>query len=372
VTQDVVAVVQHFVPHYRVALFDALSDNLAAQGLRLEVWHGDAPANMAEQRNAADGSWSVWTPQRQFSLAGTTFTYRRIQRRARRVRAVVHGLASTSLETYALAADPRVNLMLWGHGRNFTVAERRMDDVLEGWLCRRAAHLFVYTDAGADHLVSRGHSRGKITVVRNSTDTSTLVEHQRLTGPVEARELRADLGLQGKRVGLFVGAYDEFKKLPFLFEAADRIHEQRDDFVLGLAGDGPMADQVRAFAAERDYVRVLGRVDEAALGRLSTVVDLVLMPGRVGLVAVDSLALGLPLVTTNDPYHAPEADYLTEETSLWLPAEVDSYAAGVVALLDDLPRRERMSAAARAIGATLSTDDAGARFAEGILAGLGS
>jgi hypothetical protein len=34
------------------------------------------------------------------------------------------------------------------------------------------------------------------------------------------------------------------------------------------------------------------------------------MPGRVGLVAVDSMHLQIPIVTTKYPYHAPEFEYL--------------------------------------------------------------
>jgi glycosyltransferase involved in cell wall biosynthesis len=35
-----------------------------------------------------------------------------------------------------------------------------------------------------------------------------------------------------------------------------------------------------------------------------------LMPGLVGLVIVDSFALGVPIITTEYPYHSPEIDYL--------------------------------------------------------------
>ena len=57
-------------------------------------------------------------------------------------------------------------------------------------------------------------------------------------------------------------------------------------------------------AAARPDVRLIGRADGEALARLSTVVDIVMIPGRVGLVAVDALALGLPIATTTYPVHA--------------------------------------------------------------------
>ena len=39
---------------------------------------------------------------------------------------------------------------------------------------------------------------------------------------------------------------------------------------------------------------------------LGCVCDVMVIPGRVGLVAVDAMALGLPLVTTKHDAHAPE------------------------------------------------------------------
>ena len=138
---------------------------------------------------------------------------------------MVHGLASSNLETYGLARDPDVRLMLWGHGRNFTSAGNRLDDRLEGWLCRRASHLFAYTEAGAKHLTSAGIEPSKITVVRNSTDTELLRRHQLECTTAEVDTLRDRLQLGGKRVVLFVGAFDKPKRLPFLFESVDLMHE---------------------------------------------------------------------------------------------------------------------------------------------------
>lgn len=369
---DVVAIVQQFVPTYRVPLFDAVERHLAPHGLRLEVWHGEPTRQMASQLNSVSGPWSVPIRQWQLSARQSTVTYRPVRRDARRVRALVHGLASTSLETYLLALDPRVRLMLWGHGRNFTAPGNRIDDALESWLCRRSTHLFVYTEAGARHLVASGQDPDKITVVRNSTDTAALRTQRDAVTADEIDGLRRQHRLVGKRVGLFVGAYDESKDLPFLFEAADLIHAQRDDFVLLLAGAGPLEVHVKEYASQRSYVRVLGRLDAAALGRISTVVDLILMPGRVGLVAVDSLALGVPLVTSEHAFHAPEVDYLDDQTSSRLPRSTGDYAAGVAQLLSDDAARLAMAAAGREAGMSLSIDDAGRRFAEGIVKGLES
>ena len=254
-------------------------------------------------------------------------------------------------------------------GRNFTSAGNRLDDRLEGWLCRRASHLFAYTEVGAKHLTSAGIEPSKITVVRNSTDTELLRRHQRQCTTAEVDALRDRLQLDGKRVVLFVGAFDKPKRLPFLFESVDLMHKADPSLVLLMGGAGPLDDYVADVAATRPYVTNLGRLDAAALARLSHLTDLLLMPGRVGLVAVDSLALGVPLATTRHAFHAPEVEYLTEETSLWSADDPAAYAEAVTALLADPERRSAMVRASISAGDELSSDRSGERFVSGILQG---
>ena len=368
--RPVVAIVQPFVPTYRVGLFNAIDEQLQTHGLTLEVWHDQPKGIVAARGNASSGPWSVPVRQRRLSVKRRNVTYRHLHRPARNVQALVHGLASSNVETYLLARDPQVNLMLWGHGRNFTAKRNGVDDRLERFLCRNASHLFAYTEAGARHLVAAGHTADKVTVVRNSTDTSLLKRHRDGCSAQDVEDLRQRHGLSGKHVGLFVGAFDGPKDLPFLCAAADLIHARDPKFILLMAGAGPLAQMVHEFALARDYVRLLGRVEAPDLGRLSNVVDLMLMPGRVGLVAVDSLALGIPLVTTNHDFHAPEVEYLSPKTSLFLPRDVASFADGVHRLLTATDGRTRLSAASLSASESLSAESAGARFVAGILRGL--
>ena len=261
--------------------------------------------------------------------------------------------------------------MLWGHGKNFTAGNLRIDDMLEGWLRSRSAHLFAYTESGKNHLMGRGAQSSEVTVVQNSTDTRKLRELvTQLPMGVEA-EVRRELNLEGSEVALFIGAFDAPKKLPLLFEAADRVASQRPNFVLIIAGGGPDEGYVRLMSESRTYVRLIGRADGAVLARLSTVVDMITIPGRVGLVAVDALALGLPVVTTTYKYHAPEADYLTPGyDSIWTEMTPSEYAAGITSLLADRQLLARLSLAATGASHSFSIENSADRFVRGLLAHL--
>lgn len=367
----VIGIIQPFVPNYRLGLFDALAARLESEGLELEVWHAQPKGRVAARGNAATGPWSVPIRQHRLSIGRRNITVRNVHARSRRVRAVIAGLASTNLETYGLAADPSVRLMLWGHGRNYTAGNNGLDQTMETWLRRRSAHVFTYTESGKEHLVAAGTDPEKVTVVQNSTDTRALRRAVSELPASAAWDLRDEHNLGTGPVCLYIGAFDEPKKLPLLFEAADLIHAALPGFRLVLAGAGPDEPEVRRSVDKRPYSRLMGRVNADGLARLSTVASAVLIPGRVGLVAVDALALGLPIITTNYALHAPEADYLTAGIdSVWTDMSAEAYAGGV---LDALRRPERLNSLALAAlhrGREFSVEDSARRFADGIIRGL--
>ncbi len=368
---DVIAVVQPFVPNYRKPLFDAIDAELRTRGLRLEVWHDFPKGRVAARGNADQGAWSVPIKQRRLSIGRRNVTFRSVHSDARRVRAVIAGLASTNLETYALALDPRVNLMLWGHGKNFTASNSGLDSRIERWLADRASHVFTYTEEGKDHVVGRGLPDHMVTVVVNTTDTASLRRAKHATTPEMSRALRDRFDLGTSRVALFVGAFDAPKQLPFLISAMDVVVRNHPDVVLVMAGAGPDDSVVRALAESRPHVRVIGRLEAAQLAQFATITDLLVMPGRVGLVAVDALALGLPIATTSYPFHAPEVHYLSAGSdSLWTKFEVEDYARGVSDLFSSPDELVRLSNAAASKGAEFSVEASARRFADGIFRGL--
>jgi glycosyltransferase involved in cell wall biosynthesis len=370
-SNNTIVFIQPFVPSYRVGLFDAIAARLKREGLELEVWHAEPKGIVAARRNSARGPWSVPITQHRATFGRRNVTYRAVHRKARRARAVITGLASSSLETYLLAADPQVNLMLWGHGRNYTAGNNSIDAKLEGWLCARASQVFTYTAQGAVHVAASGVPAGKISTVVNTTDTARLRRSKSGADSNALSAMRRRLGIGSGPVALFVGAFDVPKRLPFLFEACDIVRRTLPNFELVLAGAGPLDAYVREESGRRDYLRLAGRLELDELAVASNFVDAILIPGRVGLVAVDSLALGVPIFTTKYPFHAPEADYLTSENSVWTDDDPASYAASIVQVLGDPQRLAQLHEAAAADGDEYSAEKSADNFVNGILRGLG-
>jgi glycosyltransferase involved in cell wall biosynthesis len=261
--------------------------------------------------------------------------------------------------------------MLWGHGRNFTASNHALDGTIESWLANRAAQVFTYTDAGKKHVVARGLNEDRVTVVVNSTDTRALREAREATRGLDPSEVRNEFGLGDGPVLLFVGAFDAPKQLPFLFDAMDLLVERLPNIQLVLAGAGPDEAFVRKAVEERPYAHLIGRLEAEAFGRIAHIVELVVMPGRVGLVAVDALALGLPVATTRYPFHAPEVDYLVEgANSVWADFDIHAYANLLQAVLSDTDRLAALQVSAGVLGRDYSVEASASRFVSGLLDGL--
>lgn len=366
--RPVVTIIQPYVPDYRVPVFDALSRQLDEVGYELQVLHGAPEGAQAERGDARAGTWSREIRVRRLRLAGYVLHYRSVVGAARKSSVVIAELASTNLDTYLLALFIPRRLGLWGHGKSYVTEASPLDSRLELWLARRARRVFVYTQGGADYLQSMDLPSDRITVVRNSTDTVALrAAAQALTGE-EVDAFREELDLGDGPVAAFVGGYDESKLLPLLFEAAQLVHAQLPSFRLIVAGAGNQQAVVDDATRRLSCVRARPRADAAALARIGAVADCVVMPGRVGLVAVDALALGLPVVTTTYPYHAPEYEYLDDEVKVVTGATPDELAGGMIELLTEPQRLARGKAAARRLREQFSAQQMAAAFTDALIA----
>ncbi|WP_405722875.1 glycosyltransferase [Streptomyces sp. NBC_01537] len=172
---------------------------------------------------------------------------------------------------------------------------------------------------------------------------------------------------------MFIGGLDASKRIPFLLESARRIAAELPGFRLLVAGEGPDRRLVEAAASQPGSpVVALGYATRSQMGLLGAVSDVMLMPGRVGLCAVDSFALRTPVVTTEWPWHAPEFEYLIGGcNALITPDDVDSYATAVASLLHDPARLDSFRTACLDAAADYTVEGMAARFRDGALRMLG-
>lgn len=365
-----VLIVQPYVPQYRVPFFRGLAAALADHNVEPTVVHGGPTDEWAPRGDAVALDGAVQLRQRLFRLGSRTVVWRDLGALASRADVVVLEQALHNLDSYPLLLSSRSApaVALWGHGRTYDRTTGALTRAVKRGLTRRADWFFAYTQGGADHLAADGFPTSRITVVNNATDTGSLQAARERVTSEQRERFAADHGLVPERTVLYLGRLDGPKRIPFLMQAVQHAARLLPGFTLLVAGDGPHRPMVQSAAARYKNIVYLGPVfgDQRAL--LGAVSRLMLMPGLVGLCAVDSFALRTPLVTTRWPLHSPEFEYLRHgHNSLIIDGGAQKYAEGVVAALSNPDLLERLRQGCAADAGRYTIQHMSRQFAEGIL-----
>jgi glycosyltransferase involved in cell wall biosynthesis len=366
-------VIHPFVAAYRVPFYNRLNDALAHHDVQLAVARASAQPSLAARGDLSDGPWACDIPTSWLTLGRREIPHRRIASKLRELRPdlVVVEQALHNPETYPLLlrhSAGRYGVAMWGHGRSYSSTQSASEAALKQWLTRRGDWFFSYTQAGADHVVARGFPRARVSVLNNTIDTDRLRADLDAVAPSELDHFRHEQGLTPGRTALFLGGVDENKGIGFLLDSARIAAEMMPGFVLLIAGAGDSVPAARAAAAAGLPVRVLGRTDGDVKALALQAADVLAIPEKVGLVAVDSLVSGRPIITTDQPLDGPEYDYLMPgETSVVTAHTAGDYAHALVSTLGAADRLGEMQSAARRASKLYTLDAMVGSFVEGVL-----
>lgn len=369
-----VLIVQPYIPAYRVPLFAAMRAELREHGVELAIAAARAGgADSSRGDDTTTAAADILLGERRISVGSKSLLLRHVGQAIDDFRPgyVVVEQAIKNLETWPLllkrGGATRPSVGLWGQGRSYSTAQSAMEARAKQWLTRRADWFFAYTQAGVDHVIASGFPRARTTVLQNSTDTRALRQHLADVTQADLDDFRVANGLTPGRTALFLGGVDARKGISFVLEAAGEIARQLPGFTLLVAGSGESAGEVEHAQEQGGPVRYLGRVDGRDKAMVLAVADVLMIPEWVGLVAVDSLASGTPIVTTRHPSHSPEVEYLVDGlTAVIADHDVTQYAAAVAALLTDPVRHEAMTTRCLAAADDFSIEQMAHRFTVGI------
>jgi glycosyltransferase involved in cell wall biosynthesis len=320
-------IVQPYVPEYRVPFFDALVARLAADGVRCTILAGRPAGDQAARGDAAPQQpWMRELTDHTLRIAGKGLVVTDAAAATRAMDAVIVGLVGTNLDTYAALVRrlvKRTPVGLWGHVRSYVGPPNRIDRRLEQLQMRCADQVFAYTPSGAAFAVEQGVRPDRVTAVMNTVDMTPVLQLRSAPETrLDAESLARRHGLVPGRTAVFIGGLDPSKRIDFLAQVLDRLWSVEPAFRLLVLGRGSQEGLLRA-AQERGQAVLLGFGGPSHKAVAGLLAGAVAMPGRVGLVAVEALALGLPIVTTDFAYHAPEFEYLRPGESLISTPEND-------------------------------------------------
>lgn len=314
-----VAITQPYIPGYRFALWDGVVAALSDEGIAARVFYGGDSAQMAEIKARGDSVDAPWAHRVEAvtfrpSKRLPPFSFRRLPRDWSNAPLLTE-MQGTNLNAWASLASHRPYVTM-GHGKEYTSDGGRLSVKVESILNRHSAHALSYLPSGRLEVMRRtGLSPERVTSFNNSTDTAALRQALDSTSEVDVEQFRLRHGIPAHaRIALFIGSLNEHKRIDVLTDAAKNVLGAGSDWWLVVAGDGPLAADVRALSKVTGRVTMLGQAGPADFAPAAKQARVLLNPGRIGLVAVDALEMRVPILTTDYDRHAPEVEYLTPGT----------------------------------------------------------
>lgn len=312
-------IVQPYIPSYRLSFFDRLHDRLAREGVSLVVAAGSPSGDQAARGDGVTANYEIRIDNRYLHLAGSSLNLGGSTKSWKQADAVILGLEGTSFDLYRALIKRSCSSLrvgVWGHIGSFVKPPNKLDLALERWQMKHSDHIFAYTPRGAQLAQSAGVPRRRITTVMNAVDTSSLstAHEEAAQKGVSIEGIINNPPVVASRYLGYIGALDESKRIRFLSESLEVLWKTHPEVKVLIAGRGPLEGLLRT-AINRGQVYLLGYADNRMKAELAQVVEAFIMPGRVGLVAVETLLLQKPLLTTNWAFHSVEIDYLTEGTT---------------------------------------------------------
>jgi glycosyltransferase involved in cell wall biosynthesis len=121
---------------------------------------------------------------------------------------------------------------------------------LESFAYRRADHIVSVTESFQRHILGRGGSPDRLTVIKNGVDLDFFASDKGDGG------LARELGIEGRFVAAYVGTHGMAHGLDTILRAAELTRE-RPDIVYLLAGDGAQRENITRMRDELKLANVL-------------------------------------------------------------------------------------------------------------------
>lgn len=219
----------------------------------------------------------------------------------------------------------------------------RMLRALERRTHRTANHVISTNDSYRDIAIKRsGKKAADVTVVRTGPDPLRLRR-----GPVDPAQRR------GRRfLAAYIGVMGPQDGVDIVVRAADIVVHQlhREDIAFTLIGSGDCFDDLVALRDELNltgYVEFTGRAPDELVGRVLSTADVGLSPDPKNPLndlstmnkSMEYMAFELPVVA----FDLRETRVSTGDAAVYVtPNDVHDYAAAIVELMDEEPKRTRL------------------------------
>ncbi len=162
---------------------------------------------------------------------------------------------------------------------------------------------------------------------------------------VDKAELFKKFGLDiiPEKLISFVGKFTDFKGIDLLIKAARIVTDEILEIIFALAGDGELMPDMKKLKAELklENVHFLGHQTQIDVASLYNAADVSVVPSRIepfGLVAIEALACGTPVVATKA---GGLPDFVNDKVGQLV--EMDNYEALAEAIIEELKNNTKQT-----------------------------
>lgn len=318
-----VLIAYKFMPQYRVDFFNQLKIELDRQNIDLQVVYGKS-INV-NRKDEIDLDWGIYRKNQILSFSKFTIYWQPITDIIKGQDLVIVEQANSLLINYyliLLRTFGKIKLGFWGHGRNRQGKQKSFINAFKKFILNKCDYWFAYTKSVEEYLLLNGVNESKISVVNNCFDTTHLVTLHNSITQFEVEETQKELGITPEdHVAIYCGALYKEKRIDFLLDATKLIRQKDDKFQLIILGNGPDKKKVDDFAKQNNWIHPIGSKFNREKSKYFKLVKICLMPGALGLAALDAIAMKTPMVIPHLDIHGPEIDYLVHNVNAILTAD---------------------------------------------------
>lgn len=332
-----IVIITKLLPQYRGEFFSLLKDELLKNDIVLEVIYGKDKNIKALKNDEVELEWAKYIPNKTFKFFNAELIWQPCLMEIKDKDLVIVENANKLLLNYYLIFARKFSkykLAYWGHGRNLQENVNSWQNKFKYLFLNKCDWWFGYTNGTKIFLVKRNFPVNKITVVQNAINTLSIKKYYSEFKKNEINELRKELGINSNTIAIFCGAMYPGKDLDFILETCYRVKQEIPDFHMIFIGSGIEAIKVINASKLNNWIHYVGSKFEKERVKYFKIAQIQLMPYYLGLGLLDSFALETPIITTSNPFHGPEIEYLVNgENGFITNNNMDDYVSKVVEVL---------------------------------------
>ena len=357
------------MPHYRIEFFGRLKEALKIENIELDVVYGNSKDYNRKDEVSLD--WAIYRRNYIFKFHKKTFYWQPILDLVRKKDLVIVEQANSLIVNYVLIFlryFSNYKFAFWGHGKD----RQSSDNTFSAWfkrrLINRCDYWFAYTDSVERYLLKWGYDSRKISVVNNTLDTVKIHNELLSVSAADKAHVMKQLGInETNDIAIYCGSLYSGKRIDFLIESAELVYQQNSSFRLIIIGSGDDVDFVKQQTQQKPWLLYAGPKFGSEKAGFFSIAKVFLMPGNVGLAAIDSFCYEVPMVICELDTHGPEIDYLSDGNNcVFTKNDKIDFAQKVSTVVKDSSQLELLKNGCRSSLHQFTLENMVTNFVEGI------